>query len=59
MRWPFHHAVIGTVVKLDTGVEIHVKPTFADQSEPVMERGFDEEKGKRFIKVFFNEEVGR
>jgi hypothetical protein len=24
-----------------------------------MERGFDEEKGKRFIKVFFNEEVGR
>ncbi|HEY1121372.1 MAG TPA: nucleoid-associated protein [Haloferula sp.] len=50
---------IGTVVKLDTGVEIHVKPTFVDQSEPVMERGFDEEKGKKFIKVFFNEEVGR
>ncbi|MCW1921138.1 nucleoid-associated protein [Luteolibacter arcticus] len=50
---------IGTVVKLDTGVEIHVKPTFADQNEPVMERGYDEVKGKKFIKVFFNEELGR
>jgi hypothetical protein len=50
---------IGTVVKLDTGVEIHVKPTFADQPEPVLERGFDEEKGMKFIKVFFNEDVSR
>lgn len=48
---------ISTVVKLDTGVEIHVKPGFADQEEPVLERGFDEEKGMKFIKVFFNGEV--
>ena len=48
---------IGTVVKLDTGVEIHVKPSFASQPEPVLERGFDEEKGMKFIKVFFNEDV--
>lgn len=50
---------IGTVVKLDTGVEIHVKPGYADQPEPVLERGFDEEKGMKFIKVFFNEDVSR
>jgi len=48
---------IGTVVKLDTGVEIHVKPSFTTQPEPVLERGFDEEKGMKFIKVFFNEDV--
>jgi hypothetical protein len=48
---------IGTVVKLDTGVEIHVKPSFTAQPEPVLERGFDEEKGMKFIKVFFNGEV--
>jgi len=48
---------IGTVMKLDTGVEIHVKPGFASQPEPVLERGFDEEKGMKFIKVFFNGEV--
>ena len=48
---------ISTVVKLDTGVEIHVKPGFADQEDPVLERGFDDEKGMKFIKVFFNGEV--
>ena len=48
---------IGTVVKLDTGVEIHVKPGFADQDSEVLERGFDEEKGMKFIKVFFNGEL--
>lgn len=50
---------IGTVVKLDTGVEIHVKPGYADQPGGVLERGFDEEKGMKFIKVFFNEEAAR
>jgi hypothetical protein len=48
---------IGTVVKLDTGVEIHVKPAFATQPEPVLERGFDDEKKMKFIKVFFNEDL--
>lgn len=46
---------IGTVLKLDTGIEIHVKPSFSDQDKPVLERGFDEERGMKFIKVFFNE----
>jgi len=48
---------IGAVVKLDTGVEIHLKPGFTDQAESVIERGFDEQKGMKFIKVFFNEDV--
>jgi hypothetical protein len=48
---------IGTVMKLDTGVEIHVKPSFASQPEPVLERGFDEEKKMKFIKVYFNEDL--
>lgn len=48
---------ISTVVKLDTGVEIHVKPGFVDQPEEVLERGFDEEKGMKFIKVYFNGEM--
>ncbi len=48
---------ITTVLKLDTGVEIHVKPACADQPAPVLERGFDEAKGMKFIKVFFNRDV--
>lgn len=49
---------IGTVVKLDTGVEIHVKPAFANQPEAVLERGFDAERKMKFIKVYFNEDLG-
>ena len=48
---------ISTVMKLDTGVEIHVRPAFANQPEPVLERGFDEQKGMKFIKVFFNKDI--
>jgi hypothetical protein len=48
---------IGTIMKLDTGVEIHVKPSFGGQSEPVLERGFDDDKGMNFIKVFFNQDL--
>jgi hypothetical protein len=44
-------------MKLDTGVEIHVRPAFANQPEPVLERGFDEQKGMKFIKVFFNKDI--
>jgi hypothetical protein len=47
---------IASVVKLDTGVEIHLKPT-AETPDAVLERGFDEEKGMKFIKVYFNEQV--
>ena len=46
---------IGTVLKLDTGIEIHVKPSVSEHQMPVLERGFDEERGMKFIKVYFNE----
>lgn len=46
---------VGAVMKLDTGVEIHVKPSYATDFEPVLERGFDEERGLNYIKVFYNE----
>ena len=48
---------IGAVLRLDTGVEIHIKAPSVGRPEPVMERGFDESRGMKFIKVFFQEEV--
>jgi len=48
---------IGAVMRLDSGVEIHFKPLFATQKEPVLERGFDEAKGLKFIKVYFHKDL--
>jgi|688.fasta_scaffold127802_3 hypothetical protein len=48
---------IGAVIKLDTGVEIHVKPIFTTREDPVLERGFDEAKGMNFVKVFYQKEL--
>jgi len=48
---------IGAVVKLDTGVEIHIKSAFADQPEPTIERGFDEARGMKFMKIYFNSDL--
>jgi hypothetical protein len=45
---------INAVLKLDTGVEIHVKPSELD---PMLERGFDQAKGMKFIKVYFNQDL--
>lgn len=48
---------ISAVLKLDTGVEIHVKPTLSTEHDPVLERGFDDDKGMKFIKVYFNKDL--
>lgn len=48
---------IGAVMKLDTGVEIHVKSSFVTEPDPVLERGFDDAKGMKFIKVYFNKDL--
>jgi hypothetical protein len=48
---------IASVVKLDTGVEIHLKPSLSSEADALLERGFDEEKKMKFIKVYFNEDV--
>ena len=48
---------ITAVMKLDTGVEIHLKGGPSGKQEPVLERGFDETKKMKFIKVYFNKDV--
>lgn len=47
----------GAVIKLDTGVEIHIKPAAPDQPAPALERGYDDKRDMKFIKVFFNEDL--
>lgn len=49
--------IINTVMKLDTGVEIRLKPSLATKAGQVLEHGFDEERNMKFIKVFFNEDL--
>ena len=48
---------IPAVMKLDTGVEIRLKPALAAKPEAVLEYGFDEAKKMKFIKIYFNEDV--
>lgn len=48
---------ISAVLKLDTGVEIHVKSTLSAEHDPVLERGYDDRKGMKFIKVYFNKDL--
>ncbi|RYD22363.1 MAG: nucleoid-associated protein [Verrucomicrobiaceae bacterium] len=48
---------IKTVMKLDTGAEIRLKPALAAKPGSVLEHGFDEEKKMKFIKVWFNEDL--
>ncbi|HRJ09909.1 MAG TPA: nucleoid-associated protein [Prosthecobacter sp.] len=48
---------IGAVLKLDTGVEIHVKSTLSTEHDPVLERGYDDAKGMKFVKVYYKEQL--
>lgn len=48
---------ISSVMKLDNGVEIHLKSKFLlDPGNPTIERGFDEEKKMKYVKVYYYEE---
>lgn len=47
-----------SVMKLDTGVEIRLKPSAVAKADKVLEHGFDETRKMKFIKVFFNEDLG-
>lgn len=47
-----------SVMKLDTGVEIRLKPAAMAKADRVLEHGFDEGKKMKFIKVYFNEDLG-
>ena len=48
---------IKTVMKLDTGAEIRLKPALAAKPDTILEHGFDEGKKMKFIKIFFNEDL--
>jgi hypothetical protein len=48
---------IRTSMKLDTGVEIRLKPALAAKPEQVLEHGFDEVRKMKFIKIYFNEDL--
>ena len=50
---------ISSLMKLDTGVEIRLKPSVIDHPERVLEHGYDEARGMKFIKVYFNEDSAR
>ncbi|RMG28335.1 MAG: nucleoid-associated protein [Bacteroidetes bacterium] len=44
-------------IKLDTQIEIRFNPKFADEAGAYIERGFDEQRGMYYYKVYFNGEV--
>jgi hypothetical protein len=48
---------IKTIMKLDTGAEVRLKPALAAKPDSVLEHGFDEEKKMKFIKIYFNEDL--
>ncbi len=50
--------LVQSVMKLDTGVEIRLKPNAVSKAGEVLEHGYDEGKRMKFIKVFFNEDLG-
>jgi hypothetical protein len=48
---------IKSLIKLDTDIQIKLSMTNPESSQAYIERGFDEEKGMYFYKIFFNEEL--
>ena len=46
-----------SIMKLDTGVEIRLRPKVVDNPGEVLERGYDEEKKMSYIKVYYNEDL--
>lgn len=49
---------MGTLMKLDTGIEVKLKPKAFEQEEPVIEKGFDEERGMKYLKVYYRHDFG-
>lgn len=46
-----------SIMKLDTGVEIRLRPKVVDKPGDVLEKGFDESRKMNYIKVYFNEDL--
>jgi 37-kD nucleoid-associated bacterial protein len=45
-----------TLIKMDTEIELKIKPISEDADNPFVERGYDEEKGMHYYTVYFNHE---
>ncbi len=48
---------IGALMKLDTGVEIRLKPAVIAAPDKVLEHGYDPARKMKFLKIFFNENL--
>ncbi len=44
------------IIKLDTGIEIHLKPQSPDEIPP-LERGYDEARSMKYIKVYYHQDL--
>ncbi|MEM7697047.1 MAG: nucleoid-associated protein [Verrucomicrobiota bacterium] len=45
-------------LKLDSGVTLQFSPHFIHHADDLMERGVEEETGRHFIKLFYQQEIG-
>jgi hypothetical protein len=46
-----------SVMKLDTGVELRLSPKAMEQKQSVVETGFDDERGMKFVKVYYRRDL--
>ena len=46
-----------TRMRLDTGADLTFTSKFLDQSESLLEQGWDESKGMNYVKIYFGEEL--
>ena len=46
-----------SLMKLDTGVEIRLRPKVIATPEKVLEQGYDEQRGMKFIKVYYQKDL--
>lgn len=44
------------IIKLDTGVEIQLKPGVTEETAAAIEKGYDEERGMQYYKIYFRSE---
>ena len=44
-------------MKFDTGAQVYFSSNFLQQSKDLFQRGFDEQKKMKFVKIFYNEET--
>jgi hypothetical protein len=49
--------IVQSVMKLDTGVEVRLKPSAVTKADRVLEHGYDEDRKMKFIRIFFNEDL--